>query len=476
MRRVRPPYGRQTRVLLAIPNQRWAQNMEWSIHPYALCQLASMIENNYEVKILDANVDNLSPPEVLGEIIKFSPDILGVSVLANAYKKAAFTLFEMAKSFNSDIVTIIGGVFTTTRPDAAFECSSIDYGVMGEGEFVLPQLLDFITCKIELLPQEGIIYREANKLVIKPQKTFIQDLDTLPFPNYNYVDYSKYSTTFRKSVEAPRALPYGKIITSRGCPIGCIFCQVENISGKNTRYKSAEKVVEEIQILINQFGIKAIEFEDDNFLGSIKRTKRLFELMILKNWDLVWNAMNVSVFFLNEEILDLMKASKCQYLSMAIESGSPRVLKEIINKPVNLEHAKKMAAYAKKIGIDTTSLFVIGFPGETWDEIRQTIRFAEELGTDYVKFNVATAFPGTKLHDLAIKAQSLDPTFDFDNIQWGEAGISTSEFSAKQLTILRALEWDRVNFSSEEKFLKIASMMNISQDELKQVRRRTISI
>lgn len=450
--------------------------MEWSLHPYAVCSLAAIIKGSYDVGIVDANIDNLSIEETKGKLADFNPDILGVSVLANAYRKAAFIVCEIAKQINSEMVTVIGGVFATTRPESALSCSYVDYGIMGEGEYVLPELIKFIFCERADPPSEGVILRTKEGLSVSPQRTYIRDLDILPLPDYSLIDYSKYSMHFRKSVEAPRALPYGKIITSRGCPIGCVFCQVENISGKQTRFKSPSRVIEEIHFLIENYGIKAIEFEDDNFLGKVSRAKKLFRLMIEKDWDLIWNAMNVSVFFLDEEMLDLMKGAKCQYLSMAIESGSPRVLKEIVHKPVKLDHARKMADYARKLGIDTTALFVIGFPGEKWYEIRETIKFAENIGTDYVKFNVATAFPGTKLHTLAVKTNSLDLNFDYDSIEWGMAGISTDEFSADQLTILRAMEWERINFSTPAKCKKIAKMMRLSVEELEKIRKDTINL
>ncbi len=235
-------------------------------------------------------------------------------------------------------------------------------------------------------------------------------------------------------------------------------------------------MIEEIQYLIDNFGIKSVEFEDDNLLGNVPRAKQLFKRMAEMNWDLVWNALNVSVFFLDEEMLDLMKAAKCQYLSLAVESGSPRVLKEIVHKPVKLDRAKRMADYARKIGLDTTSLFIIGFPGETWDEVRQTIKFAEDIGTDYVKINVATAFPGTKLYDLAISQNAIDPSFDDDSIEWGRGGITTEEFTSDQLRILRAMEWERINFATEQKRRKLAQMMRVSPEELDTIRKRTVDL
>ena len=121
-------------------------------------------------------------------------------------------------------------------------------------------------------------------------------------------------------------------------------------------------------------------------------------------------------------------------------------------------------------------MIIVGFPGETWSEIRQTVEYAEYLGTDYVKFNVATAFPGTKLHKMAVDQKVLAAEFDFDDIHWGEAGISTDEWTADQMTLMRIFEWDRLNFSKPEKRKKIAQMMRITEPELEEIRIQTRSV
>lgn len=467
------------RIMLVVPNQRWYRRESyWHLHPYALALLAAMLPDR-EVRIVDANLDDLTREQFEGVVREWQPDLVGASVLANEFGITGHVVCQCVKRINRSIVTVLGGVYPTTRPEAAIKDEAVDFAVIGEGEYLFPRLIDFLESKA-LLPEKGLAYRWYDpgrmwpRTVIQEREPFIQPLDALPYPAFHLIPYLRYATeSFKHVVDAPRALPYAKMITSRGCPIGCTFCQVEVISGKNTRYQSAKRVVDEIEWLIDQYGIKAIDFLDDNFLGHKGRCREIFREMIRRKVPVVWNAANVSSWFLNDEVLELMKESGCQYVSIAVESGVERVLKHIIKKPVKLTHVKAMVEKIRSLGMDSTTLWVIGSPGETWDEIRETIRVAEWMDADYTKINVATPYPGTELFDMAVAGGYLPPHFEFDDLAWGQATISTEEFSARELTMLRAFEWDRINFTRLEKRVRIARMMGVSLDELESIRRNT---
>lgn len=463
------------RIMLVIPNAKWYQQESyWHLHPYALALLAAMLDpDRYTVKILDANIDDLSPEQFGAEVAVWAPDLVGISILANEFAITGHVGARAAKQARPEVVTVLGGVYPTTRPRDAVDDAMVDFVVIGEGEEVFPALLAYLNGEGPC-PEVGLAYRKDNAFVVQERAPFIQDLDALPFPAFHLLDYRRYTTqSFKHVVDAPRALPYAKLITSRGCPIGCTFCQVEAISGKLTRYQSAKRVVDEMEWLVDAFGVKAIEFLDDNFLGNRRRAREIFGEMIRRKVPVVWNAMNVSSFYLNDELLELMRQSGCQYVSIAVESGVHRVLKDIIKKPVDLKHVKNMLDRCRALDMDTTTLWVIGSPGETWDEIRTTIRVAEEMGSDYTKINVATPYPGTELFDMAVDGGYLSPGFDFGDLAWGQATISTEEFDASELTLLRAFEWDRINFSRPERKQKIARMMGVSLGELDGIRQKT---
>lgn len=463
------------RVMLVIPNAKWYRRESyWHLHPYALALLAAMLDKErYSVRIVDANIDDYSPERFGEEVAQWRPDLVGFSVLANEFGITGHVGARAAKQARPEVITVLGGVYPTTRPRDAIGDAAVDYVVVGEGEEILPALLDHLNGRGPL-PEVGLAYRQAGEVVVQPRAPFIADLDALPYPAFDLVDYQRYTTqSFKHVVDAPRALPYAKMITSRGCPIGCTFCQVEAISGKLTRYQSARRVVDEMEWLVDRYGVKAIEFLDDNFLGNRRRAREILGEMIRRKVPVVWNAMNVSSFYLSEEMLDLMREAGCQYVSIAVESGVERVLKDIIKKPVSLAHVKRMLTRCAELDMDTTTLWVIGSPGETWEEIRTTIRVAEEMDADYTKINVATPYPGTELFDMAVAGGYLPAEFDFSDLAWGQATISTEEFSAAELTLLRAFEWDRINFSRLEKKLKIARMMGVTPGELDGIRQKT---
>ncbi len=466
---------RIARIMLVIPNQRWYRREAfWHLHPYNLAILAAMFDPaQHEIRIVDANIDDMTEEEFEDNVRDYRPDLVGSSVLANEFGITGHVACECAKRACPGVVTVLGGVYPTTRPADAIRNPSVDYAVIGEGEYLFPALVAYLEGRGPF-PATGLAYRENGKPIIQERAPFVAPLDALPYPAFHLTDYRRYANeSFKHVVDAPRALPYAKMITSRGCPIGCTFCQVEVISGKITRFQSASRVVDEMEWLVREYGVKAIDFLDDNFLGHKGRSEDILAEMIVRDVPVVWNAANVSSWYLNERLLDLMARSGCQYLSIAVESGVERVLKHVIKKPVRLPHVKAMIDYARKLGLDTTTLWVVGSPGETWEEVRETIRVAEWIDADYTKINVATPYPGTELFDMAVAGGYMEASFDFDDLAWGQATITTEEFDAKELTVLRAFEWDRINFTKPDKRARIARMMGITPAELDDIRRKT---
>jgi len=461
------------KVVLTIPNFLWHKSGStvWMVHPYNICLLAAMIKDEYEIAIVDANVDKLSLDDFAAAIEREKPDLVGITVLTDEFAGAGHLAAKVVKEIDAEIVVIMGGVYVTSSPRKAIADENVDYVLIGEGEHALGDFLGFLNGKNNL-PSRGMGYRANGETIIQERVPFIRDLDALPYPAYELVDYTKYSMQpGRYSVDNPRDLPYTRMFTSRGCGIGCIFCQVEKLSGKRFRYRSPENVLNEMEFMKKRYGLKALVFDDDNFFIKRSRAKKILELMIERNLDLKWSAIAVPVFLLDEDLIDIMSASGCRFIDLAIESGSQRVLKEIIRKPVDLKKATKIIDKALSWNIDVACNFIVGLPGETWEEIRQTLRFAEECNIDYAKIFIANPLPGTKMEKLAMDMGVLtDPNGE---MTWKYGKIRTDEFSPQDLAILRAYEWDRINFKTPEKRKKIARMMRISEEELEEIRRET---
>ncbi|MFH1148459.1 MAG: radical SAM protein [Pseudomonadota bacterium] len=466
------------RLALVVPNYRWVDNDKsvfWHIMPYNLCMLAAMVEDLCEVEIVDAYVDDMDQDRFMTVLKDMNPDLVGITVMMDQFAPAAHVAAGLVKSINPAVRVIMGGVYATVNPDLAMQNTNVDYTVVGEGEYVLRALVGHFLGK-NPMPARGICYREGGSVKDTGRADFIEDLDALPLPAYHLIDFTKYSNNApRKSVDAPRALPYAWVLTSRGCPIGCAFCQVEKISGRKFRPRSAENLLREIAWLKDTYGIRSIVFADDNLYTDKERAKEIFRGLIDRKLAMPWVSPGTAVFRLDEEMLDLMRASGCEFICIAIESGTDRVLKEIIRKPVDYEYAKKMVKAAKVRGIYVAANFIVGFPTETWEEIRQTIRFAEELDVDYMKLFHAIPLRHTRLWDLCVKEGALKEGFDPSNIRWSTGQVKGKEFNPHDLTILRAYEWDRINFSTPAKRQRTAEMMHVSEEELWQIRRETLT-
>lgn len=462
------------KVMLVYPNQRWYKydlTTTWNLSPYGICLLATMLQDKYEVQIVDAQFYNLSEEQFRAKIEEFKPDCVGISLLTSEYASILDIAARIVKELNKDIITIAGGVHVTTQYFGVIENKDIDFCVRGEGELVLRQFLDYLNGEGDF-PTKGVVYRDENgeRIVLPPDR--IEDLDSLPLPNYELIDYPAYTNTSpRYGVDTMNEFPYSRILTSRGCPVGCCFCQVESISGKKWRARSVKNVVDEIAFLKERYGIKGFIIEDDNAFVQKSRTKEMLRLLKERNLNLKWKAAGVSIFAMDEETFELMAATGCQMIGMGIESGTPRILKEIIKKPVDLEKVPRLIETAKRYGIFVAANFLIGFPGETWEEIRQTLRYAETCGADYCKIYAAQPLLGTELYEIAKKMNCI--VGEETDVDWRYGRISTSEFTPKDISILRAYEWDRINFTDPKKLQKTADIMGITIKELNEIRKKT---
>lgn len=475
------------KIALCIPNFAWQkadQSVSWHVIPYNLCLLAAMLRDLCDIIIIDANTENMDSDCFRKTVAQSKADMVGITVMMDQFAQCGHLAAKLAREALPDTILIMGGVYPTINYDQAILDTNLDYVFRGEGEYGIRDFLNYLW-NSEAFPQKGFVWHNTSRhaphtssnsaSTIQERADFIQDLSALPLPAYDLIDFKKYTLHApRLSVDGPHEFPFARIQTSRGCPQGCCFCQVKEISGNRFRPRSPENIIEEMLWYKNTYGVRSLIVDDDNIVTQRSRAAKLFSLMAEKV-QLPWKAIAMAVFKLDEELIDLMAASGCKYVSIAIESGSRRVLDEIIKKPIDFEYAKKMTAYLQKRGIFVSSNFIIGFPTETWDEIRQTCAFAEELGSDYAKIFTAIPLRHTRLWDLCEETNAFKVGFDQQNISWNCGQICSPHFDDRELTLLRAYEWDRINFSTETKKRKICEMMQITEKELETIRQNTRS-
>ena len=462
-------------IALVYPNQKWQKDdfqTNWNLNPSLLCLLGAMVEDDVNVVIIDAQFYDLSIPQFVERIREVDPDFIGISALSTEYKGTLHSAAQALKDEFPDKIIIAGGVHVTIEYRDVMSDPNIDFAVIGDGEYVLRDLIRFLLGKGQR-PQVGLAYREEDGKLVTQLKSTIADLDKLPMPNYDLVKLEDYVNVGpRTGPLRPPEMPYVRLIITRGCPVGCSFCQVEEISGKKVRAPSAEKVIKELLYMKEHYGIKSVMIDDDNLVIKKKFFKELLRQMIKHELNLKFIVGAFAIFALDDEMLELMVKAGCVGINVAIESGNQRVMNEVVLKPIKLEKVAPLIKQVQDEGLFVISNFIIGFPGETWEEIRETITFAENCGADYVKFFVAVPLKGTKLWDMATNIGAISGNSE-ETVDWRFSKITSNDWTSKDVSILRAYEWDRINFETPEKRKRLADLWGISEDEMYEIRKKT---
>jgi radical SAM superfamily enzyme YgiQ (UPF0313 family) len=367
--------------------------------PFGILSLAAVIRHDLpdtSVSVVDGRAENLSPDALFDRILDTTPDLVGISSFTYCINDTLL-LVKWIKEADSKIKIILGGVHVTQLPNEAINDPNVDFVIRGEGEYSLRDLIG----GHNLDDIKGLVYKDKNNQVkMHPEFGKVDVLDDLPTIAYDMVDMSKYYPTAGQC----HRFPASAMITSRGCPGRCIYCS-SSVSGKKVRYRSAENIVNEIEFLIDKYGVNEIIFMDDVFTSNKERLMKFCQLIQDKKMDIVWDCSS-RVQHVNEDILPIMKKAGCSQLSFGVETGDPDVLKSI-KKGQTLDHVRKKVVLSKKSGIETRSSFILGFPADTLESMQRTIDFAIELDPHLVSFYIATPFPGTEMYDWAAKNNKL---------------------------------------------------------------------
>jgi len=319
-----------------------------------------------DVSVLDLNGRHDIPETLEADIIGFYSNTPQFPAVVELKKE----LEAINKKRNAAYV--IGGPHVSGKPNDAEPY--FDYIVLGEGERAF---LDIV---------KGIDSgkRPPNKII---KYEYMKDLDAIHFPNRDLVDIKSYKYLIDGELATT-------LISSRGCPFGCAFC-ANNAWGKTLRLRSPENVIEEIKLLMRNYGYRAFMFFDDTMTIHKKRMEKLCDM--LKKLNIIYRCF-IRADTVDKDILAKMKESGCVEVGMGMESGSQRIL-NIVNKGQTTGQNMKVVKWCKAVGLRVKGFFVFGFPGENRESVRETIDFIEESGVDDLDVTVFTPYPGSKIYE-----------------------------------------------------------------------------
>lgn len=353
---------------------------------------AVLLEHSFEVKILDANAEQLEHEQIQKVIEGERPTVIGITSTTPTISEA-LDIARIAKEANRELIVVLGGPHPTALPREVVSDESVDVVVRGEGEATMLELVDKIDKDHEFGRILGITYRDDNKVIDNPPRPPVVDLDQLPYPARHLLPMGKYSSPQIKRKS------FAHILTSRGCPFRCNYCN-KNIFGYKFRARSPENVVSEIEYLMSNYGIEEFHILDDVFTLNKGRVERFCEMIIERKLDIAWKCGNgIPVTTADRELFCKMKDAGCYSVSFGIESGNQDILNNI-GKKITLEQSMNAVKLSKEAGIFTVGFFMLGNLGENEQTMRQTIEFAKSLNPDSAQFGILVPFPGTEIHRI----------------------------------------------------------------------------
>lgn len=350
---------------------------------------ASLQKAGHDVKIIDAIALNLTAYELSQIISREAPGIVGVTAMISNVK-GALEACQLAK--NCNVITVLGGPLLSVFPQEALSYDFVDYGIVGEGEYPMVELVNALQDSKPVVSVRGLIYKENGK--VKMNSAYInENLDTIPFPARDLLPMERYSSIIGLH-------PVTTMIASRGCPFHCGFC-VKGPSDTRYRTRTPKNVADEMEMVVEKYKIKEIMFYDDTITLDRNFIVGLCDEILKRKINVKWESPT-RIDRVDDNLLKLMHNAGCVRLRYGVESGEKDIL-DLMNKGINLAKVRDVFKKTRDTGIETFAYFIIGYIHETPYSIRKTISFAKELNPDLVMFTVATPYPKTPLFDLAVK-------------------------------------------------------------------------
>lgn len=387
-----PVEAEPVRILLVVPPYALE---EYPVPPLSLSYLSgSLLAHGFEVEILDLLTSKTSAAKIRHKLQHYQPQLVGTTAVTMTFPAAA-RILKVCKECDPSITTVVGGQHASFAAEDAFRRAPwIDIVVAGEGDLTLVEVASALDKGADLGTVAGLYINRNGKAIKTDRRPLIENLDDLPLPARHLLPLSKYHGLGAAC----------SVISSRGCPYGCIFCTTPRMYGRKVRFRRPLLVVDEIEMMYREYGFSMMNMVDDTFTLNHSHARELCRELIRRNLPVKWGAFS-RVDTLTPDLLNLMRDAGCTCILFGVESGNQEVLNNI-KKGITPEKVRNGIRLVTEAGIGTFASFILGLPGETPERARETQAFATELlerwGTQY-GFHYLSPFPGTEIFEQARK-------------------------------------------------------------------------
>lgn len=388
------------RILLVNPSMnmqklgRFAELLE-PMPPTGIAYIAgALVAKGWHTRFIDMFAEKLTAAGVMEKVVRFQPDLVGMTVLTPSAPTCE-ALSKMIKAASPKTQIVWGGVHADVFAKDILRSGTVDYVIHHDGEETVCELVQALADgQKDLSAIDGLTWMDDGEPRTNKERALLRDLDSLAYPAWDLFPYHRYGLLPFADVDKPVLTMTG----SRGCPYRCDYCSLLH-SGKVYRRRDPIKLVDEYQFLVERYGVKQIGLVDPIFPLVLKDLAPFCNELVARKLDqkCVWLS-ETRADRLDEETCRLMYAGGCRRVLMGIESGVDMLLGNV-NKNLTTEKVRWGVNNAKKAGIQTVGLFMIGMPGETPEMTRETIEFAVDLDLDFAKFAITVPFPGSKLFE-----------------------------------------------------------------------------
>lgn len=421
-------------------------------------------QRGYSVKIIDADAENLTPWQTTEKIAELNPILVAIIVLGTNPSASSTPKMTVVREILNEIKrkapkikVTLAGLHPSALPGRTLKEEDIDFVCQGEGFYTILKLLEVLQSGKDPKDYqiEGLWYIRDNKTISNPPPPLIRNLDELPFVAWDLLPIDKYRAhNWHCFDDINKRQPYAVIYTSLGCPFRCSYCPISAFYGKpGIRFRSPEKVVEEIDLLVKNYKVRNLKIMDELFTVRVKRVMHICDLIIERGYDLnMWAYARVDT--VNETLLQKMKKAGINWIAFGIESASKEV-REGVSKKFNQNKIKKAIEMTHSAGIYIIGNFIFGLPDDSFQTMQESLDMAKELNLEYVNFYVSMAYPGSKLYQDALRGGVKLPEKWSGYSQYAEETLPLPTKYLSPADVLRFRDNAFVEYFNNPEYLKL---------------------